>query len=256
MRHPRRATAGVAAVAGAAALAFGLTPAFAGNSKDKDNPTKGDPPTYQVTIENLTGGQALTPPIVATHRRGHLFYDVGRRAPDRIVQIAENGDLAPMSAFIAASRRVADSHTAMAPLVPAANPGGTPFTNSVTFTIDGRRGATRISWASMLICTNDGFTGVDGLRLPHKVGQTVVARTAAYDAGSEANTEDFGDIVPPCQGLIGVSGTAAGTGASDPALATSGVIAHHPGITGRRDLLTNVHGWSDPVATFSVTRID
>ena len=53
-----------------------------------------------------------------------------------------------------------------------------------------------------------------------------------------------------------MSGSAAGTGASDPALATNGVIAHHPGITGRRDLLTNVHGWSDPVATFTVTRID
>ena len=58
----------------------------------------------------------------------------------------------------------------------------------------------------MLICTNDGFTGVDGLRLPGAVGQTVVANTAAYDAGTEANTEDFGDIVPPCQAVIGVRG--------------------------------------------------
>ncbi len=73
----------------------------------------------------------------------------------------------------------------------------------MTFEIDGRRGHDRISWAAMLICTNDGFTGVDGLRLPNRIGQTVVAHTAAYDAGSEADTEDFGDIVPPCQGLIG-----------------------------------------------------
>ena len=27
----------------------------------------------------------------------------------------------------------------------------------------------------------------------------------AYDAGTEMNTEDFADMVPPCQGLIGVS---------------------------------------------------
>lgn len=247
MRHPRRAAAGFAAVAGAAALAFGLTPALAGSSHS---------PTYQVTIDNLTAGQALTPPIAATHRGRHLFFDVGRRASNEIVQIAENGDLGPMSAFIAASPRVIDSFTGSAPQVPAANPGGTPFSSTVTFEIDGKRGHDRISWAAMLICTNDGFTGLDGLGLPAKVGQTVVAQTAAYDAGSEANTEDFGDIVPPCQGLIGVSGNETGTGASDPALATNGVITHHPGITGREDLVPGVHGWDDPVAKVTVTRID
>lgn len=248
MRHPRRATTGIAAVAGAAALAFGLTPAFAGGS--------GHSPTYRVTIDNLTAGQAFTPAIAATHRGAHLLFDVGRPASDGIVQIAENGDLGPMSAFVASSPRVIDSFTGSAPQVPASNPGGTPFSSKVTFEIDGRRGHDRLSWAAMLICTNDGFTGVDGLRLPGRVGQTVVARTAAYDAGSEANTEDFGDIVPPCQGLIGVSGNETGTGASDPALATSGVIAHHAGITGREDLVPGVHGWSDPVATVTVTRID
>lgn len=248
MRHRRRATAGVAAVAGAVTLAVGLTPALAGGSDHA--------PTYRVTIENLTTGQALTPAIAATHSGRHLLFDVGRPASDEIVQIAENGDLGPMSGFIASSPSVIDSFTGSAPQVPAANPGRTPFSSRVTFDIDGRRGHDRISWAAMLVCTNDGFTGVDGLRLPAKVGQTVVARAAAYDAGSEANTEDFGDIVPPCQGLIGVTGGETGTGASDPALATNGVITHHVGVTGREDLVPAVHGWSDPVASITVTRID
>lgn len=251
MRHPRRTTAGIAAVAGAAALAVGLSPAVAGDAKHASAA-----PTYRVTIENLTAGQAFTPAAVATHRGGHLLFDVGRRASNEIVQIAENGDLAPMTALLGASPKVFDTFLGTEPQVPAANPGGTSFSNTVTFEIDGKRGHDRISWAAMLICTNDGFTGVDGLRLPGRVGQTVVARTAAYDAGSEANTEDFGDIVPPCQGLIGVSGDETGTGASDPALATNGVIAHHPGITGREDLVPGVHGWTDPVASVTVTRID
>lgn len=251
MRHPRRTTAGIAAVAGAAALAFGLSPAVAGDGKHAS-----DAPTYRVTIDNLTAGQAFTPAAVATHGGRHLLFDVGRRASNEIVQIAENGDLAPMVALLGASPRVSDSFVGTEPQVPAANPGGAPFSSSVTFEIDGKRGHNRLSWAAMLICTNDGFTGVDGLRLPGKVGQAVVAHTAAYDAGSEANTEDFGDIVPPCQGLIGVSGDETGTGASDPALATNGVIAHHPGITGREDLVPDVHGWSDPVGKVTVTRID
>jgi hypothetical protein len=64
-----------------------------------------------------------------------------------------------------------------------------------------------------------GFTGVDALNLPDRVGRTKVAETAGYDAHTERNTEDFADIVPPCQGLIGVSSGEPGTGQSNPALA-------------------------------------
>jgi hypothetical protein len=105
----------------------------------------------------------------------------------------------------------------------------------------------------MLICTNDGFTGVDGTRLPSKVGQTVTLMTAGYDAGTEINTEDFADIVPPCQGLMGVSSGEPGTGTSNPALAEGGVIMHHEGIQGGSDLLPAVHGWRDPVARITIT---
>jgi hypothetical protein len=107
----------------------------------------------------------------------------------------------------------------------------------------------------MLICTNDGFTGVDSLRLPKDVGDAVVVRSASYDAGTETNTEDFADIVPPCQGLVGVSSGEPGTGMSNPALAEGGVIHHHPGIAGGADLVPAIHGWTDPVAEITVERV-
>ena len=75
----------------------------------------------------------------------------------------------------------------------------------MTFDIDGGPGAKWLSYASMLICTNDGFTGADGLRLPKRVGAAVSATSYAYDAGTEINTEYFGDIVPPCPALTGVA---------------------------------------------------
>ena len=107
----------------------------------------------------------------------------------------------------------------------------------------------------MLICTNDGFTGVDSLRLPKDVGDAVVVRSAGYDAGTERNTEDLADIVPPCQGLVGVTSGEPGTGTSNPALAEGGVIHHHAGIVGGADLVPAVHGWSDPVAEITVERV-
>ncbi len=68
----------------------------------------------------------------------------------------------------------------------------------------------------------------------------------------KTNTEDFADIVPPCQDLIGVSSADAGTGDSNPALAEGGVIAAHSGIQGGTDLTVSDHGWTDPVARITV----
>jgi hypothetical protein len=108
----------------------------------------------------------------------------------------------------------------------------------------------------MLICTNDGFTGLDSLALPANVGDSVTAYRDGYDAGTEINTEDFADMVPPCQGLIGVSSDDAGTGMSNPDLAEGGVITHHDGILGGDDLIPEVHNWANPVIKVTVTRID
>jgi hypothetical protein len=211
--------------------------------------------TYEVTISDLTAGQPLTPPVVATHRAATSMFTVGQPASFALKEIAENGNLAPMISQVESDKHVADSAAASAPLVPAGLPGSAMFGDSVTLTVSASEGAKFLSFASMLICTNDGFTGVDSLRLPKDVGDAVIVRSAGYDAGTELNTEDFADIVPPCQGLVGVSSGEPGTGTSNPALAEGGVIHHHPGIAGGADLLPAVHGWTDPVAEITVERV-
>lgn len=97
----------------------------------------------------------------------------------------------------------------------------------------------------------------DGLKLPSRVGSTASAYSLGYDAGTEVDTEDFADIVPPCQGLVGVSSADPGTGTTNPALAEGGVISHHQGVDGGVDLVPAVHGWdtSAPVAKVVVERV-
>ncbi|MBT8067028.1 MAG: spondin domain-containing protein [Gammaproteobacteria bacterium] len=207
---------------------------------------------YKVTITNLTAGQPLTPPILATHTTRTGFFTVGEPASEAIRQIAENGNGAVLLQALGADTQVHEVVTGAAPLVPANNPGNTGFESSATFTITAQGRARYLSYASMLICTNDGFTGLDSVRLPkHKT--TFYA--AGYDARTEANTEDFADIVPPCQGLIGVSSDDAGTGMSNPLLAEDGIVIPHAGINGGSDLLPKAHGWSDPVAKIEIERI-
>lgn len=213
------------------------------------------PAVYEVTITNLTSGQPFSPPVVATHRKPTGFFAVGEPASPELQAIAENGNNAPLLAALATDRHVFDVAEAGAPLVPASDPGGTGLNHSVTLTVEAAEGAKYLSVATMLICTNDGFTGTDGLRLPNKVGDSVTVFTNGYDAGTEINTEDFADLVPPCQALIGVTSDDAGTGMSNPALAEGGVIRHHPGIQGIADLVPGIHGWNDPVAMVHIVRV-
>jgi hypothetical protein len=238
---------GLAAVAVTAA-ALAATPAAEAERAD----------TFEVTFTDLTTGQPLTPAVAATHRGRNELFRVGDRASSELKEIAENGNNAPMLTRLGSDGDVSDFIEAPGgPLVPAGTPGDAMFDQSTTFTLTADRGARRLSLAAMLICTNDGFTGVNSLTLPRKVGDSVTVETMAYDAGTEANTEDFADMVPPCQGLIGVTGEP-GTGQSDPALAQNDVIRHHPGVTGRRDLVPSVHGWdvNAPVARITVTAAD
>ena len=208
--------------------------------------------TYKVTITNLTSGQAFTPPVLLTHSDKTGIFTLGEAASSEIQAIAENGNNMPLLATLGVDVEVHEAVEGMAPLVPANNPGGTAFDSSATFMINTRGKAKFLSFASMLICTNDGFTGLDTVRLPKK---KMTVFSVAYDARTEMNTEDFADMVPPCQGLIGVSSGDDGTGMTDPMLAEDGVIIPHVGIIGGDDLLPGVHGWSDPVAKIVIERM-
>ena len=204
---------------------------------------------YLVTIENLTTGQPFTPPVATTHNRRTEVFSVGDAATAGVQGLAENGGVPGLVAELEADSRVGEIVVADAggPVLP----GG-----SVSFEITSAPGRRKLSIASMLICTNDGFTGIDSLRLPRRSGQQKVYYLDAYDAGTEVNTEDFDDLVPPCGPLTGVDSGGAGTGTTNPALAEGGVIAHHGGTSGGTDLDPAIHDWDDPVAKMTITRID
>jgi hypothetical protein len=217
----------------AAAMAAGVRPA----------------PSYDVTVRNLTSaGQWFTPPLVAIHRGAVKFFKEGKPASVGIQQIAENGNLTPMMDGLSESMDVSDFMIAPGGAGPLA-PG-----EAVTVSLSGGPGFNFVSLVSMLICTNDGFTGVSGRKLPKEVGGEATFYLGAYDAGTEMNTEDFTDLVPPCQVLGGVSSGDEGTGESNPALAEGGVVRHHGGIIGGNDLTPEAHGWTDPVAMVTVRR--
>lgn len=222
---------------------------------------------YQITITNLTAGQPMSPPVVATHRVGGALWRLNRSASLGVKEIAENGNNGPLLDDLRQRRlrgrifdyvQLTSSPMLPGPLVPAGRPGSANFPRQITGRIraDLRR-APRLSFVSMLVCTNDGFTGVDGVRLPTRRGRSLTVRTVAYETRTERNTEVFADIMPPCQALIGTPSPsgAPGTAQSNPALAESGVIIPHAGIIGNAELDRSIHGWGNPVAKIVIRRI-
>ena len=209
--------------------------------------------TYEVVITNITPGQPLTPPLLVTHTAGIDIYTVGEEASYELKQLAENGNSGPLVESLSGADGVFDVVVGDAPLVPANDPGRTGIGHTETYTITARSHHEYLSFASMLICTNDGFVGLDGIALPRH-GEEIVYG-AAYDARTEANTEDFVDMVPPCQALVGISSEDSGTGASDSAVSESGVVIPHPGIAGGSDL-TFAHAWTDPVVKVTITLVE
>ncbi len=197
--------------------------------------------TYTVEIENLSSGQPFTPPLIAAHTSDTTVFTIGEAASEGVKEIAENGNLTVLSDALAADSAVIATTAGDAPVMPGAK---------ATLTIDAPSGS-YLTWVSRLICTNDGFVGIDSLALQASGSQSLDKN--AYDAGTETNTEDFADIVPPCQGLIGVSSDDEGTGASNPDLAEGGVISAHAGVQGGDDLTVSDHGWTDPVARVTIT---
>jgi hypothetical protein len=241
----------------AASAALILT--FALPAASDDGP---DLRTYRVTLVNLTDGQPFSPPVAATHDRSMRMFQVGRLASDELAKIAQAGDQIPMFNLFNGSDEVTDVVDVGRPLTPAGkvvDPPGTPgpFVDSATFEITAERGD-RLSLATMLICTNDGFLGLDAVRLPRHGSSAFLIN--GYDAGREQNTELSQHLVDPCSDLgpAVLAGDPNGNLDAGPGVSTVPPVPihHHPNIEGGGHLSTALHGWRDPVAVAVVSRIE
>ena len=193
---------------------------------------------YKITLENLTpntgdgGSQVFSPPVIATHRPGIGMFRLGDFASPGMAAIAEDAMNGPMVNRFASSDLVREVFEGDGVIFPG---------SSASWMIEGMPRQGRLSMAFMLVNTNDGFSGVNSVRLP--TSDRVTFYLHAYDAGSELNTELASDIPGPCCGSPGM-GTE-----------TRERIRAHRGIKGDADLDPEKWGWSGPVARLTITRL-
>jgi len=185
----------------------------------------------EVKITNLSAKVVLTPPIVAASRGQITVFQLTEPASEALEMLAEEGltdELAMM--FQEHNASVAQ---AAGPILPG---------QTLTLYVSGHRYA-RISLASMILPTNDGFVALNSKRIrPYGTKTTFLS---AYDAGTEFNDEDCANIPGPlpCGGGEGYN--------MDPG---EGFVYPHPGTHGDGGFSAEDFSWADPVAMVT-TRI-
>ncbi len=194
--------------------------------------------TYDITVENLTSGQPLSPPLIVAHRPGASVWKNGSVASHVVAAIAEDANNAPALQLLRGARgvQVAKTGVDLGASAPAPIPPGARQTYRIRVA-----DSSRLSLTTMLVNTNDGFTGLSSYRL--RRGTRTMTRPA-YDAGSEKNNQDKAFIPGPVGGNPFVR---------DP---EGRVIRQHPGLLpGVGDLTSAKHGFNRrAVAKVTVSR--
>ncbi|MEM7203435.1 MAG: spondin domain-containing protein [Planctomycetota bacterium] len=204
---------------------------------DSDAGAVAGPVNYEVSITNLTYQQIMSPAVVATHTPDFAFWRLGSPASPELAMIAEDAVNGPMMAMLGARPEVGDVQVvagAGGPIMPG---------ETAKVTICAEDGRDTLSLAGMLVVTNDAFYGLNSQRLPGRGVRSF--SSPAYDAGSEANTEDCAHIPgPPCGSpMVRVTAGA------------EGFVHIHRGLQGVGTLDETTLDWRNPVARISVRRL-
>ncbi|MGV6859545.1 MAG: spondin domain-containing protein [bacterium] len=208
---------------------------------NNDSTTTPVPETFSfaIHVSNLTNAQPFSPPAVILQGADFTAWQVGQAASVALEHLAEGGDASELLAAEAAQPNAVGE----APV----GPGGSAVLELSTTD----PAQLHLTVATMLVNTNDAFTGVTGLDLSSmQVGDTRVVLTSAYDAGTENNLELAGTIPGPADGGEGFN-------AARDDVTTS--VTLHGGVVGADDgnpasVLNSVHRFDNPVMRIEVVR--
>ena len=210
---------------------------------------------FEVQLINLTLRQPLSPVAVMAHSVGFNPFIDGEPASAGVELLAEGGDNSGLLAEAVAADEHLDSTSTMGPIPPftIGNPNG-PIVE-LSFPIEELDNA-RLSIVSMLVHTNDAFTGTNAFNISSmEVGQTVRINAPTWDAGTEANTETAASMPGPDFGGEGFN--AARDDVFDRVHFHQGVVTSASVESGLATAdLTDVHRFDNPTARIIITRTE
>lgn len=229
------------------------------DGEDGNNGQNGNLAVYTVTITNLTNGQPFAPASVVAHEPGYYAFVPGETASVALEMMAEGGSVAALLDEASAATQFLDAQQA----------SGTPPKSIGTETtlvvpmldVDN----IRLSVLTMLVDTNDAFTGLNAMDISNmEVGQYKSFTTISWDAGTEANIETAETMPGPAAQAAGGGGAPAGfSEVRDDRMnvvhAHRGVVtsanAEDPSMEGlSTSILNESDRWDNPTAKITVVR--
>lgn len=191
---------------------------------------------YEVTVTNLTRGTLFTPLLVVTHDADISLFTPGEPASDELATLAESGMTDPLQGLLdGLTGLVSDTATADGPIFVG---------ETATIEISANSPHDVVSFAGMLVPTNDAFVALRSMPLPRAWSPASVM-VPAWDAGSEENDELCANIPGPQCGDMDDSGSPG-----------EGYVYIGNGIQGNADLGEEAYDWNNPVARVVVRRIE
>ena len=219
------------------ALILGLSACGSDNNNKEVAPVEPEEYSYSITVTNLTYAQPLSPLAVVLHDNSKMWM-IGEASSQALEILAEGGD---NSSFISESTALA-SISGEGIVLPG-------LASSVEISTTDRN-ATYFTVATMLVNTNDAFTGLTGVDISTMTINDVKSwNLNVYDAGTEANSEAMGTIPGPADG---------GTGFVE-SRDDVNFVAMHSGVVSQDDglsssVLNQSHRFDNPAIKLSITR--
>jgi hypothetical protein len=201
--------------------------------------------TYQVTVTNLTYAQPMSPVALVLHNEGQLW-SIGEMASVALENLAESGD----NSAVLAESIVLSGQGGAGLLLP-----GMSEMVDVSYTVsDVNNAPMMLSLATMLVNTNDAFTGINALAVNNlAVGESISLTTSSYDSGTEKNSELMTTIPGPAGGGTG-EGFNAERDDIDKVAMHSGIVSADDGLM--VSALTQAHRFDNPTLAIMVTRTE
>lgn len=164
--------------------------ACGGSSSSNSTPAQ---PTYafKVEVSNLTHAQPLSPPAIVAHSSNYQMFDEASRASVALEHLAESGSNAQIIAEANNNTETYASEAATALITP----GGQA---NYTLAFDEPLADAKVSVATMLVNTNDAFTGQKNIDISAlEINASIRVSGPVWDAGTEGNSETAATIPGP-----------------------------------------------------------
>ncbi|MFT6270724.1 MAG: hypothetical protein ACJAVV_003563 [Alphaproteobacteria bacterium] len=151
---------------------------------------------YSVIVTNLTHGQPMAPLAIVVHEPGYYLFAAGQTATEGLENLAEGGSPAMLIGEAQDSVQFLDAVNSAG----INGPGGTiDVTTVLVPELD--MDNVRLSVATMLVDTNDGFAGINAKDISNmEIGESRTFMAPVWDAGTEANSETAATMPGPAGG--------------------------------------------------------